>query len=66
MTSHTQQHERVDNVVQFRRDLRRAPICAQCRISMVIVRGEPWFDRPGAMQVTYRCAECGLRERRDI
>ena len=41
MTVRSWQCEQADNVVQFPRDLKLAPPCAQCRIPMVVVRGEP-------------------------
>jgi RNase P subunit RPR2 len=57
MTAREQAH----NVVQFPRELKPGPLCAQCRIPMVVVRGEP---KETAISVTYRCARCGLIERR--
>jgi RNase P subunit RPR2 len=56
--------EQPDKVVQFPRDLKLAPVCAQCSIPMVIMRGEPEPNEPAAMAVTYRCAQCGLIDRR--
>jgi hypothetical protein len=53
-----------DNVVQFPRELKLAPSCAQCNIPMVVMRGEPEPNEPAAISVTYRCAQCGLIERR--
>jgi RNase P subunit RPR2 len=64
MTPSSWQCERTDNVVQFPRDLKPAPPCAQCRIPMVVVRGEPQLNEPATISVTYRCAQCGLIERR--
>jgi RNase P subunit RPR2 len=56
--------EQAHNVVQFPRELKPGPICAQCRIPMVVVRGEPQSKEPATISVTYRCARCGLIERR--
>jgi hypothetical protein len=42
----------------------RAPLCAQCRIAMAIVRGEPDWADPATIMTIYRCPECGLVERR--
>jgi hypothetical protein len=66
MTPSGWQYERIDNVVQFPRDLKPAPPCAQCRIPMVVVRGEPEPNEPAAISVTYRCPQCGLIERRMV
>ena len=52
-----------DNILQFRRELKRAALCAQCRIPMILVRGEPEIADASAMRFTYQCAECGLVER---
>jgi hypothetical protein len=52
------------NVVQFPRELKPAPLCAQCRIPMAIMRGEPQPNELPMISVTYRCARCGLIERR--
>jgi hypothetical protein len=60
------QGEQADNVVQFSRDLKLAPSCSQCRIPMVVMRGEPEPNEPAAILVMYRCTQCGLRERRMI
>jgi hypothetical protein len=38
--------EQAHNVVQFPRELRPGPLCAQCRIPMVVVRGEPQPKEP--------------------
>jgi hypothetical protein len=64
MTARSWPCEQADNVVQFPRDLKLAPPCAQCHIPMVVVRGEPEPNEPAAISVTYRCAQCGLIERR--
>lgn len=42
----------------------RAPLCAQCCGPMIIVICEPDFEN--SMMATYRCAECGLRDRAQI
>jgi hypothetical protein len=63
MIAHSSQRKHADNVVQFRREQERAPLCAQCGIPMSIVRGEPDMADANAMRVTYRCAQCGLVER---
>src|SRR5262245_16067321 len=64
MTARAWRGEQADNIVQFPRDLTLAPSCAQCSVPMVVVRGEPETNEPAAISVTYRCAQCGLRERR--
>src|SRR5262245_46478908 len=64
MTARSSQCEQAGNVVQFPRDLKLAPSCTQCGIPMVVVRGEPEPNEPAAIVVTYRCTQCGLRERR--
>ena len=66
MTLRSRQREVDDNVLQFRRELKREPRCAQCRIAMIIIRGEPDFDQPGRIRATYRCIQCGLIERCDL
>jgi hypothetical protein len=48
------QGEQAD-VVQFPRDLKRAPSCSQCRIPMVAMRGEPEPNEPAAILIMYRC-----------
>src|SRR4051795_10376445 len=50
----------------FRREELGAPSCAQCHASMAVIRGEPDFENPSSIVVTYRCAECGLLERARI
>ena len=50
----------------FRREELCAPSCAQCHASMAVIRGEPDFENPSSIVVTYRCAECGLLERARI
>jgi RNase P subunit RPR2 len=60
MTAREQAH----NVVEFPRELKPAPLCAQCRIPMVVMRGEPQPQEPATISVIYRCAQCGLIERR--
>ena len=52
------------NILPFRRDRGDHPRCAQCRAPMTISRGEPDFEKSISMVVTYRCANCGLLERR--
>ena len=42
------------------------PLCAQCRAPMTIDRCEPDFENSISLVATYRCAECGLLERRRI
>jgi hypothetical protein len=59
MTAREQAH----NVVQFPRELKPAPLC-QCHIPMVVVRGEPQPTESPTISVIYRCARCGLIERR--
>ena len=71
MIAHSSQHKHVDNkhvdnVVQFRREQERAPLCAQCGIPMSIVRGEPEIVDVSVMRVTYQCAQCGLVERKNV
>jgi hypothetical protein len=65
MIAHSSQRKHADYVVQFRREQERAPLCAQCGIPMSIVRGEPESD-VSVMRVTYRCAQCGLLERKNV
>jgi RNase P subunit RPR2 len=60
MTAREQAH----NVAQFPRELKPAPLCAQCRIPMAVMRGEPELNEPATISVTYQCAQCGLIERR--
>ena len=55
--------EQAGNVVQFPRESKPGPSCAQCRIPMVLVRAEPDLSEP-AILVTYRYPECELKERR--
>jgi hypothetical protein len=50
------------NVLRFRRRT-RVPLCAQCRVPMAVVRGEPDLRNSAELVVTYRCAECGLLDR---
>jgi hypothetical protein len=64
MTPRGRQGEQADNVVQFPRGMKAAPSCSQCRIPMVVMRGEPEPNEPAAIAVMYRCPRCGLRERR--
>jgi hypothetical protein len=64
MTPSSWQSEQSHNVVQFPRNLKPAPPCAQCRIPMVVARGEPDPNEPATISVTYRCVQCGLIERR--
>jgi RNase P subunit RPR2 len=64
MTARGCQGEQAHNVVQFPRELKPAPLCAQCHIPMVVVRGEPQPTESATILVTYRCARCGLIERR--
>ena len=61
MTVPSRMREEADNVLQFRRDGKRAPLCAQCRIPM-LMRGEPDLDET-SMIWTYQCAQCRLIER---
>jgi hypothetical protein len=42
-------YEQASNVVQFPRELNRAPSCAQCRIKMTLLRGEPELAEPAAI-----------------
>ena len=64
MTSNRQTDD-TPNVLPFRRNLRRPPLCAQCHIAMAIVRGEP--DLADSTTITiYRCPKCGLLERGQI
>jgi hypothetical protein len=41
MIAHSSQREKAEKVAHFRPDLKLAPQCAQCRITMVVMRGEP-------------------------
>jgi uncharacterized Zn finger protein len=66
MIAHSSQRKHPDNVVQFRREQERAPLCAQCGIPMLVVRGEPEIVDVSVMRVTYRCAQCGLVERKNV
>jgi uncharacterized Zn finger protein len=66
MIAHSWQRKRADNVVQFRCEEERSPLCAQCGILMSIVRGEPEIADVSVMRVTYRCAQCGLVERKNV
>ena len=66
MIAHPSQRKHADNVVQFRREQERAPLCAQCGIPMSIVSGEPEIADLSVMRVTYRCAQCGLVERKNV
>ena len=66
MIAHLSQRKYPDNVVQFRREQERAPLCAQCGILMSVVRGEPEIVDVSVMRVTYRCAQCGLVERKNV
>jgi len=66
MIAHSSQRKHADNVVQFRREPERAPLCPQCGIPMSIVRGEPEIADVSVMRVTYRCAQCGLIERKNV
>ena len=66
MIAHSSQRKHADNVVQFRREQERAPLCAQCGIAMSIVSGEPEIADLSVMRVTYRCAQCGLVERTNV
>ena len=66
MMAHSSQHKRAENVAQFRREQERAPLCAQCRLPMSIVSGEPEVADLSVMRVTYRCAQCGLVERKIV
>jgi RNase P subunit RPR2 len=56
--------EQAHNIVEFPRELKPAPLCAQCHIPMVVVRGEPQPTESATISVTYRCVQCGLIERR--
>jgi hypothetical protein len=59
--------ENATNILPFRRDrLRDHPFCAQCRAPMTIDRCEPDFETSISLVATYRCANCGLLERRRI
>ena len=40
MIARSCQPEQSQNILQFRRDLKFAPKCAQCRLSMAIMRAE--------------------------
>jgi hypothetical protein len=62
MITRHNQRDVSDNVLQFRRDLKQAPLRARCNIPMVVMGGEPEVKEPRALRVTYRCAECGLIE----
>jgi hypothetical protein len=66
MIAHSSQRKHADNVVQFRREQVRAPLCAQCGIPMSIVRGEPEIADVSVLRVTYRCAQCRLVERKSV
>ena len=65
MIAHSSQRKHADNVVPFRREPERAPLCAQCGIPMLMVRGEPEIADV-SVRVTYRCAQCGLVERKNV
>ena len=65
MMAHSSQHKHAENVAQFRREQERAPLCAQCGIPMSIVSGEPEIADLSVIRVTYRCAQCGLAERKN-
>jgi hypothetical protein len=66
MAEYAPVHSRGDesNILRFRRGVRR-PLCAQCRVPMAVVRGEPDLKN-SALVVTYRCSECGLLDRAHI
>ena len=66
MIAHSSQRKHADNVVQFRREQDRAPLCAQCGIPMSIVSGEPEIADLSMMRVTFRCAQCGLIEHKNV
>jgi hypothetical protein len=53
--------EQID-IHQMGRFVKPAPLCAQCRTHMFVVRGEPELHDDGVMWVTYRCFDCGLLE----
>jgi RNase P subunit RPR2 len=64
MTARGCQGKQAVNVVQFPRDVKLTPSCSQCRIPMVIMRAEPAPNKTEAISVTYRCTQCGLKERK--
>jgi hypothetical protein len=41
-----------------------APICAQCRVEMVVVFVRPILFADGHSDITYRCKECGVQQTR--
>jgi hypothetical protein len=45
---------------------RCAPSCVQCRSQMTLALCEPDFKNPALMLATYRCEDCGLRDRAQI
>jgi predicted RNA-binding Zn-ribbon protein involved in translation (DUF1610 family) len=62
MIAHSSQPEQSQNILQFRRDLKFAPKCAQCGLRMAIMRAEPDL-KAREFRITYRCLECGLLDR---
>jgi predicted RNA-binding Zn-ribbon protein involved in translation (DUF1610 family) len=62
MIAHSSQPEQSWNILQFRRDLKFAPKCAQCGLRMAIMRAEPDL-KARVLRITYRCLECGLLDR---
>ena len=50
------------NVVPLRRNVLRVPACAQCRAAMAVDRFEPGLEE-AALVATFRCLDCGLRDR---
>ena len=57
--------EQID-IHQMGRDVKRAPLCAQCRTRMFVVQGEPELHDDGVMWVIYRCSDCGLLEQSNL
>ena len=55
-------HRGAGNVVPLRRNVLRVPACAQCRAAMTVDRFEPGL-KEAALVATFRCLECGLRDR---